>query len=125
MEQKEIEKFAFLYLCGKKDRDLLYGREKMTLSDVDRINYITDFLELESYNLELWNQYAGQFEEQFCMLSKLYDEESNFVFYDQSEWNYRQQEQWMSEFCKNAPDKNIKNYLEQMVRQIGDKKMED
>lgn len=43
MEQRGIEKFAFLYLCGKKDRALLCGREKMTLSDLDRLTYITDF----------------------------------------------------------------------------------
>ena len=51
----------------------------MTLSELDRLTYITDFWELESYNLELWNQYAGQFQEQFCMLSRLYEDDYKFV----------------------------------------------
>ena len=111
MEQKEIEKFAFLYLCGKRDRALLCGREKMTLSDLDRLTYITDFLKLETYNIELWNQYGGQFQEQFSMLFRLYDEDYNFVSYDVSEYDYNQQRQWLLDFCKNAPGKEQKKYL--------------
>lgn len=74
MEQKEIEKFASLYLCAKRDRALLCGREKITLSVFDRPTYITDFLKLEAYDLELWNRHAGQFQEQFyynCALRSL------------------------------------------------------
>jgi len=124
MEQKEIEKFAFLYLCGKRDRALLCGREKMTLSDLDRLTYITDFLKLEAYNLELWNQYAGQFQEQFRMLSRLYDEDYNFISYDKSEYDYNQQGQWLLDFCKNAPGKEQKNYLKNMIEQFCDEKSE-
>ena len=68
MHQRDIERFAFLYLCGKRDRDILLGKEKMTFSDLDRLNYLTDFLGLKVYNLEIWNEYAGQFGEQFQRL---------------------------------------------------------
>ena len=35
--------FAFLFLCGKRDRAILMGIEKMTFSDLDRLTYVTDF----------------------------------------------------------------------------------
>lgn len=120
MKQKEIEKFAFLYLCGKRDRDLLLGKGKMTLSDLDRLTYLTDFLGLDSYNLELWNQYAGQFQEQFRMLSRLYEETCNFVSYDISEYDYNQQRQWLLDFYKNAPGKEQKKYLKSKIKENGD-----
>ena len=52
MHQSDIERFAFLFLCGKRDRAILMGIEKMTFSDLDRLTYVTDFLGLKLYNLE-------------------------------------------------------------------------
>ena len=46
----------------------------MTFSDLDRLTYVSDFLGLKLYNLEIWNEYAGQFSEQFRQLELLYDE---------------------------------------------------
>ena len=43
MHQSDIERFAFLFLCGKRDREILLGKEKMTFSDLDRLTYVTDF----------------------------------------------------------------------------------
>ncbi len=100
------------------------GREKMTLSDLDRLTYITDFLKLEAYNLELWNQYGGQFQEQFRMLSRLYDEDYNFISYDKSEYDYNQQRQWLLDFYKNVPGKEQKNYLKNKIEQFCDEKSE-
>ena len=74
MHQSDIERFAFLFLCGKRDRAILMGIEKMTFSDLDRLTYVTDFLGLKLYNLEIWNEFAGQFGEQFRQLELLYDE---------------------------------------------------
>ena len=48
MHQKDMERFAFLFLCGKRDREILLGKEKMTFSDLDRLTYVTDFLGLKS-----------------------------------------------------------------------------
>lgn len=50
MHQKDMERFAFLFLCGKRDREILLGKEKMTFSDLDRLTYISDFLGLKWYN---------------------------------------------------------------------------
>ena len=44
MHQRDIERFAFLLLCGKRDREILLGKEKMTFSDLDRLTYVSDFL---------------------------------------------------------------------------------
>lgn len=33
MQQKDMEKFAFLYMCGQEDRDLLNGKKRMTFQD--------------------------------------------------------------------------------------------
>ena len=53
MHQSDIERFAFLFLCGKRDRAILLGKEKMTFSDLDRLTYVSDFLGLKLYNLEI------------------------------------------------------------------------
>ena len=60
MHQRDMERFAFLFLCGKRDRAILLGKEKMTFSDLDRLTYVSDFLGFKLYNLEIWNEYADQ-----------------------------------------------------------------
>ena len=85
MHQKDMERFAFLFLCGKRDREILLGKEKMTFSDLDRLTYVTDFLGLNLYNLEIWNKYSGQFGEQFRQLELLYDETCSIVSWESTE----------------------------------------
>ena len=85
MHQSDIERFAFLFLCGKRDRAILIGIEKMTFSDLDRLTYVTDFLGLKLYNLEIWNEFAGQFGEQFRQLELLYDETCSIVSLESTE----------------------------------------
>ena len=79
MHQSDIERLAFLFLCGKRDREILLGKEKMTFSDLDRLMYVTDFLGLKLYNLEIWNEFSGQFCEQVRQLELLYDETCGIV----------------------------------------------
>ena len=43
MRQKDIEKFAFLYLRGERERNILLGKEKMTFSDLDRLTILLNF----------------------------------------------------------------------------------
>ena len=72
MHQSDIERFAFLFLCGKRDRAILLGREKMTFSDFgqadvcyrfpwpDKIEpgYLRIIMEDNSGNIfEDWNSY--------------------------------------------------------------------
>lgn len=107
-----------LFLCGKRDRRILQGKEKMTFSDFDRLNYIADFLGLKLYGLEIWNKYAGQFREQFQQLQRLYDETSSVVSYDPSETDEDQQEQWVKDFCRQVPDRKSRKQLEEIVKQL-------
>lgn len=118
VHQVDMERFAFLFLCGNRDRRILQGKEKMTFSDLDRLNYITDFLGLKLYGLEIWNKYAGQFREQFQQLQRLYDETSSIVPYDPSETDEDQQEQWVKDFCRQVPDRKSRRKLEEIVKQL-------
>ena len=43
MHQRDTEWFSFLHLCGERDRDLLQGKENMTL--LKKIVYIADYIE--------------------------------------------------------------------------------
>lgn len=107
MHQKDMERFAFLFLCGKRDREILLGKEKMTFSDLDRLTYVTDFLGLNLYNLEIWNKYSGQFGEQFRQLELLYDETCSIVSWESTEADEHLHERWIREFCIQVPDKEI------------------
>ena len=54
-------------------------------SDLDRLTYVTDFLGLNIYNLEIWNEHAGQFGEQFRQFELLYEETCSIVFWESTE----------------------------------------
>lgn len=117
MHQRDIERFAFLFLCGKRDREILLGKEKMTFSDLDRLTYMTDFLGLKRYNLEIWNEHAGQFGEQFRQLELLYDETCSMVSWESTEADEYLHDKWLREFCTQVPDQEIRKQLEQIIKQ--------
>lgn len=115
MHQRDMERFAFLFLCGKHDRDILMGKEKMTFSDFDRLTFITDFLGLKLYNLEIWNTYSEQFTEQFQRLEQLYDETCGIEYWDTTETE--QHDHWIQEFCRQVSDRKSRKKLEEIVKQ--------
>ena len=117
MHQSDIERFAFLFLCGKRDRAILMGIEKMTFSDLDRLTYVTDFLGLKLYNLEIWNEFAGQFGEQFRQLELLYDETCSIVSWESTEADEHLHERWIQEFCTQILDEEVRKQLEQIIKQ--------
>ena len=117
MHQKDMERFAFLFLCGKRDREILLGKEKMTFSDLDRLTYISDFLGLKWYNLQIWNEYAGQFSEQFQQLELLYDETCSIISWDLTEADEHLHDRWLQEFYIQVQDKEIRKQLEQIIKQ--------
>lgn len=69
MNQADIEKYAFLYFCGEKDRDILLENRKMTFEDLERFSYLTDFFGFQKYHAQIWNKFSGQFEEKFEALN--------------------------------------------------------
>lgn len=117
MRQRDVARFVFLFLCGERHRAILLGKEKMTVSDLDRLTYMTDFLGLNLYNLEIWNEYAGQFGEQFRQLELLYDETCSIVSWESTEADEHLHERWLQEFCIQVSDKEIREQLEQIIKQ--------
>ena len=63
MNQADIEKYAFLYFCGEKDRDILLENRKMTFEDLEQFSYLTDLFGFQKYHAQIWNKFSGQFEE--------------------------------------------------------------
>lgn len=114
MHQKDIERFAFLFLCGKRDRTILVGKEKMTFSDLNRLIYLLDYLGLDAYSLEIWSEYGGQFKDQLEQLKEIYDETAGIVSWDPAEEDERQ-EQWIREFLRQVPDRNSRKQLEKLL----------
>ena len=117
MHRRDMERFAFLFLCGERDRAILLGKEEMTFSDLDRLTYLTDFLGLKSYNLEIWNEHVEKFSEQFRRLELLYDETCSVVSWDPSEADEHLYDGWIQEFCDQIPDQGIRTQLEQIIKQ--------
>ena len=114
MHQKDIERFAFLFLCGKRDRAILTGKEKMTFSDLNRLIYLLDYLGLDAYSLEIWSEYGGQFKDQLEQLKEIYDETAGIVSWDPAEEDERQ-EQWIREFLRQVPDRDSRKRLEKFI----------
>lgn len=115
MHREEIEQYAFLYLCGARDRRLLSGRERMTYADFDRLIYITAFLGLIHYNLKMWNQYSSQFQSQLERLDLSFEMRSAPLHSSEYEDEICRQEQWLMEFCSSAPNQEAKEYLRKVV----------
>ena len=42
MTESEKEKKIFLSYCGSRDQELLMGRKKMTLGDMERFSFLTE-----------------------------------------------------------------------------------
>ena len=89
----------------------------MTFSDLDRLTYVSDFLGLKLYNLEIWNEYAGQFSEQFLQLELLYDETCSVVSWDPTEADEHLHDKWLQEFCTQVADQEMRKQLEQIIKQ--------
>ncbi len=110
MRQEDMERFAFLSLCGKRDKALIVGEEKMKFSDFERLSYITDYLGLSRLNIEICNQLSGQFEEQLDAFCRLIEQEEPEEYTDDSGI----QEKWLAGFCAEAPEEAQK-YLRRVM----------
>ena len=87
------------------------GKENMTFSDLERLMYITDFLGLDQYNIELCEKYVGQFEEYFWQLEALDEDTLDIVVWDQTEMDEEQRDRWIEDFFSQIPDKDIRKVI--------------
>ena len=113
MSESEKEKKIFLRYCGSRDQELLTGRKKMTLGDMERFSFLTEFFGLESYGLNLWKEFGDDVEEPLDALIKLLDEWE----YENDTWidDDGRLERWLVEFQKHAPTKEKREKLRKMI----------
>lgn len=111
MKLKDLERFAFLYLCKEEDRELLLGKKEMKFSDFDRLTYLADFFGFETYAVEIWNQYAGAFQKEFQHVEDVMEQKEDVFFQEE----ISVQNGWIFDFCKGAPDKFAQSCLRQIV----------
>ena len=119
MNQSEKERETFLSLCGKRDRAILTGTEKMTFADFERLMYLSGTLGLDSYNIELCNQYAGAFEEQFRQLQMLGEEDMEAFREFPVELAEIEEElrgRWIEEFYAQIPEKRLKAQFKRLIK---------
>ena len=72
------------------------GQKKMTLGDMERFSFLTEFFGLESYGLNLWKEFGDDVEEPLDALIKLLDEWE----YENDTWidDDGRLERWLVEF---------------------------
>ncbi len=104
MRQEDIEQFAFWYLCGERDRALLQGKAEMEAEDFDRLTYLSAYFGMERYSARLWEQFGERF-------GKIYEEISAFVGEEEIAESVRLHETWISDFCGNAPTRELEGWL--------------
>ena len=106
----EMEKRKFLNLCGKRDRALLSGEKRMTLGDMERLTYLTEFFELENYGIALWKEFGDDVKEPFEAMMKMLDEPECI-------------EKWLLEFQELALTEEyrewIRNYIDKKYEERG------
>lgn len=116
MRKADTEKQKFLKLCCEKDRKMLQGEIKMSYGDFDRLTYITDFLKFKSYNIEMWNKFAPQFQTVFERLSKFINDED--MCFGDAEREIGLHDIWLMEFLKNVPDEKLQKSLKTKMKKI-------
>lgn len=118
MKQADVERFAFLYLCGTKDRNILNGKIKMSFANFTRLTYITDFFGLSDLNSTLWKQYVFQFEKEYQSLEAILMEDGMGVEMEDYDDEITQRDAWIKDFCKEAPNRNTRKKLKEIVQDI-------
>jgi len=81
MKSEDLQKMAYLYFCGEKDRELLWGKREMKYYDFRRLLFLINHIKFWDYGASFWNRFSGKFLKNIKALEAVYDEESeNGVF---------------------------------------------
>lgn len=113
MHKEDIERFAFLYLCSEHDRKLFNKKETMTWADFERLTYLTYHFGLLALHTEIWTEYAWKFKKEFECLENIHMKQEIMEDTDEQEKEFYRREQWIKDFCQNAPD-GLKEWLEDL-----------
>lgn len=121
MTESEKEKKIFLSYCGSRDQELLMGRKKMTLGDMERFSFLTEFFGLESYGINLWKEFGDDVKEPFEAMMKMLDEPECI----EDRWldDEAKGEKWLLEFQELALTEEyrewIRNYIDKKYEERG------
>ena len=110
MSSAEEERKLFWYLCGNADRQKLSRQVPMTYEDFERLSYILDTLKFIRLEMEFWETFQSQFEEELKVEGEPFDIEVEVMRYTG----------WLVEFCNSAPDAGIKRLLKGIFALDGD-----
>lgn len=104
----EIQKTAFLYMCGAKDRALINGEKKMTFEDFNRLTYIASSLNLNELEIYIWQCNKDRFKEEFDNLDEPTKEKTDLEMIKYTDW--------LLKFCGSAPCNRLKRELTEWLK---------
>lgn len=104
METKDLQKFAYLYLCSTRDKKLLLGKEKMKYCDFRRLTYLAEYMGLHELDTVLWEEHGKDFQKQMDALEEIQEEmKIDRDYYTDLEYSMREQAGWVKDFLKESP----------------------
>ncbi len=114
-EKTQTEEALFISLCGKKDKAILTGKEKMTLCDLERFLFITRRLELFDYEFYLSEKYYELFKKIVEVVDRQFDILSEYPEYIRDEGIFELQEGWLADFYEQLPPRKKKIYKDRLL----------
>ncbi|MFR7912245.1 hypothetical protein [Eubacterium ramulus] len=90
----------------------------MTLGDMERLTYLTEFFELENYGIALWKEFGDDVKEPFEAMMKMLDEPECI----EDRWldDEAKGEKWLLEFQELALTEEyrewIRNYIDKNMK---------
>lgn len=110
--QVDTEKHIFLDLCCPHDKDLLMDKEEMTITEFERLTYLTMTLGLSHYTQWLHMKYIGLTK----LLSEQLDREfhilEDYPAYYLDEQEHEKHQQWINDFLNHLPADKQNEYHE-------------
>lgn len=104
METYDLQQYTFLYLCSKKDRRLLLGKQEMKFHDFRRFMFLVEHMGFKEYWTLLWNRFSGQFDDQIDALEEIWEEsyETGSSYLD-LDYETLEEERWVEDFISHMP----------------------
>lgn len=110
----DIERTTFLSLCCTHDRDLLTEKLEMTISDFERLTYLTLNLGFVRYTQKLISQnmsFSMLLSDQFDRECDISEEYPDYYLDGQ---NYDNSDKWIDDFINNMPIDKQAEYREKL-----------